>query len=269
MNWHWNQNRVDEFMQSVATGFVPPSPLELALQFGVLFLAIVVYVYLYRRMRDRQRQAREEYSADRLIELSHAARLSPGDRDLLHQLSQYLDRPREEAHLLLQQRSLFEKAVHALLESEYPAAEIARAARPFNALAVRLGFATRDAGRMVQSSGDLPVGTILYDSDETERFRVLAVHPAQLDVEVLTELQPGGSGRELELHFRRPEGLYTMRCRLLATESGGRSGSRAVLAHHMGRVRRRQNRDYFRRALRRPVRLRLLTNMQIIPILAR
>lgn len=256
MNWNWNQNRVDEFMQHISTGFVPPSPLELALQLTALFVVVFAYSLIYRRMTAGRRLARETHSASRFIEVCHDLRLPPGDRELLRQLAEYLPHPREELHILLREREVFQRALDALLHSEYQDQERPGAARPFTALAVRLGFKAQSSGRIVRSTGDLPPDTILFNADDTPLFRVLEVHPAHLDVVLLKDLPADWkNNRDLELNFRRREGYYMIEASIIATETGtGVAETRAVLSHNQGRITRRQNRKHFRRDIRLPVR---------------
>ncbi|MEQ9366455.1 MAG: PilZ domain-containing protein [Leptospirales bacterium] len=256
MNWNWNQKRVDEFMQHISTGFVPPSPLELALQLTALLTVVFAYIFIYRRIQAGRQSARIAYSESRFIEGCHESRLPPGDRRLLRRLAEYLPRPREELHTLLRDREVYQAAVDALLHTEYREHETPGAARPFAALGVRLGFKAQSSGRVVRSTADLPAQTVLYSADDAPLFRVLEVHPAHLDVEILTDLPPDWKrNRELELSFRRREGFYRITASLIAAETAvGLAGTRAVLSHNRGPVHRRQNRRHFRRALRLPVR---------------
>jgi TM2 domain-containing membrane protein YozV len=255
MQPYWNQDRVDEFVRNVAGGFQPPSPLELAAQLLGLIGVILVFVLLYRQLHLRNRRRREQYSANRFIELAQGLRLSHSDRDLVRRLAEYLDYPREELHTLLRDRTIFEKAAARLVATEWNEAD--DLARPLTALAVRLGWKERDSGHIVRSTGDLPPGTELYDSEGRPLFQILEVHPAHLDALILQDLPAHWrKRRELELNFRRREGFYTMRTTIIATESAaGLAGTRAVLSHHPGRVVRRQNRAYFRRDIRLPARL--------------
>ncbi len=282
MNWNWNQERVDQFMHHISTGFVPPSPLELALQLSALFAVIFAYAFLYRRIQTRRRESRVAHSESRFVEACHELRLPPGDRALLRRLAEYLPRPEEELHTLLREREVFQAALDALLHSEYRESEAAIQARPFTALGVRLGFKARSSGRIVRSTADLPPDTLLFaasnaedadvqenrnDSDrsrpdadaddESALFRVREVHPGHLDVAVLRPLPPNWkSRRTIELSFRRREGHYTFATQIIAvdSQSGEADASRAVLAHNQGRVRRRQNRRHFRRDTRFPAR---------------
>ncbi|MCR9144940.1 MAG: PilZ domain-containing protein [bacterium] len=257
MNWNWNQNRVDEFMQHISTGFVPPSPLELALQLTALFVVVFGYAYLYRRIQAGRRRERVALSESRFIEGCHELRLPPGDRQLLRRLAAYLPRPDEELHTLLRDREIFQAALDALLQTEYREHETPGAARPFAALGVRLGFRAQSSGRIVRSTADLPVDTLLHSTEGEPLFRVREVHPAHLDVEIINDLPADWKRkRDLELSFRRREGFYMFEASLIATEdAAGSAGTQAVLSHNRGRILRRQNRKHFRRELRLPARL--------------
>ncbi len=250
---YWNQERVDEFMQNVATGFQSRSLADVAVDLGVVLAVVILYFVVFRVVQNRLRRSREERSRDAFAGQAVKLKLTPRERSLLHELSEFLDRPDEELHLLLSDRDRFRRTSE-LLRATTDDPE--RYGRDLLALGVRLGFHRRDAGHILRSSSDLPEGTLLFGNDGEPLLRVARVEPGHISARLIDanrfEEFAQASGGELEFVVKRSEGLYSLRTTWLGRDP--HHEDRIILEHRQDHnLKRRQLRRYVRRELGVPV----------------
>ncbi len=231
-------------MRNIGSGMRPGSLQDVGLLFGVLAVLFILSKVYYSRLAAHWRNRRISLSDRKFLERANELGLLPSDRALLHTLAARLTHPDQQKHSLLEDPVQFDSVRRSYLEEH-----------PFDhervlALRVRLDFPSRGSGRALESTAELPVGTLLFPVEERtdasgpeeERaplFLVREILPAALRVEILRESFPGGLSFHLEI--QRPDGHYRFSTFVIETNEGF-----AWLAHAF-RMERRQNRRYVRR----------------------
>lgn len=238
---------------SLAAGFHTPI-LEIVAVI-VIFLAIGIGMFVYTRRTERAKiQRRLEAVVARYNELTEQLDLSLSDRRVIEQLATYLP-PGVEPYRLLENQGVFTRAASmALDDREVGPGQI-------SAIRVKLGFVGRSLGMRPRSSVDLPIGAALEvrtKNGRTYPVRIVGSDPAALHLaadSATDRSDTPDSPRRLPrrgaiwITYQNAAGVFSFDSAVLGHDDGG------IAVQHSERIVVQQRREFFRRALRTPVKV--------------
>lgn len=229
----WNQEKVDSLLGGIGLTMRQRTP---SLEEVIISFLIAVIVFFVVRYIVRQYQAavREKSIYRRSILFSEEvqnAGLTPSQVSLLRELSSHLDDPELDAILLFSDVILFSGAKRKLLEGS-PDRSV-----EFPALELKMGFPTKEEGKIIRSASELPLGSTVLISEYGE-FKIVGIHSSGLELASADALPVA---TPLRVEARRKDGIYKFESILTETNDGKR------LLHFPNLIDRVERRMFFRK----------------------
>lgn len=231
------ESRFSSLMDGISGQF-GTTPLGLLLFFLALFALPLFLAVLYLRQKRREKQTRRERSREIIRKRCDKLGLSPAERELVEQLSEYGGGPESGYHVLFDEPR-FHKAADELQKKESGISQSSIAA-----LRVKLGF-SREASHRLHSTAQLPVGDPLLVRPQKKQGVFKAVIAAvQTDG---FEISMDGSnlltsGDSAVFQYQNHQGTFLFKS-YCVKRTGGR-----MLIRHQEKLKKLQKRAYFRSA---------------------
>ncbi|MFW5827371.1 MAG: PilZ domain-containing protein [Alkalispirochaeta sp.] len=231
-------------MVTVASGF-ETSIFESVAVVSIIAILVAFFVAYGVRSRHRREYVRDRIGLERYRELIHLHNLTPSEQHVIQQMASTLKRPRDAYRLMERQGWFNQAAIQLLDQNEITAAQV-------SGLRIKLGFTGRLIGTQPQSSVDIPVEsaiTVEYPRGARLEGIVTASASNALRVRLEDEDTPLPPGTRAHVEYRNEAGVFTFDTVVLIRE-----GEDALL-QHSERIEKRQQRRYYRRAMRLPIRV--------------
>jgi c-di-GMP-binding flagellar brake protein YcgR/type II secretory pathway pseudopilin PulG len=238
--------KLKRYWDGIAQGF-QKSPFELILSIViivVLLTALITLLVLFLKREKRRRIEKARKAFDRALERK---KLTIGQQELLLEMADALPNGRESAVLsLLSDPSLFNSAAKRLQETRRISdSQIAD-------LKKNLGLLRAGSQGILHYTQELEEGSpvVLRGKDQQEYEGIVAdVEASTFAVMTSASVE---AGQNIEIRVFRPGGLYTVSTRLSRASNG------LLILEHSAKVKRVQNRRYFRKLLKLPIYIRPL-----------
>jgi c-di-GMP-binding flagellar brake protein YcgR len=231
-----DQERLDQFFQSVANGFAT-TPKEVLLFFIVLALILVFLVVFYLIQRRRIHGRLYSQSAGRYAELIGRHRLSGIEVQLIEAMSEYLPQEKQKYELLTNQH-LFNLCA-GKLQNRMKVSESTLAS-----LRLKLGFRLEQPEESPSSSVELPVGMpvhLMVPGRERIRGTIAAQEPDGVIIAPIAEGAALSTGTAVGVYFKNQAGIYSFPSIILD------ASRRELTLRHSEEIRQYQRRNYYRR----------------------
>ena len=233
-------NRLRAYFDSIARDFqtTPQQMMVFALILMAALTALVLLAWYQVRL---VRAGRRVASARKAAALAASAKLTARQAELVASLTALLRNPREQAHLLLSNVAVYDRAAGALL------ATAPQRQREVASLRVKLQLGRAHPEQRVVSSADLAPGqrVMLLQPTVRARARVTAAAAEALKIRLERQEQQAAPtiGAAAQLVLARQSGIYQFRTTVLAVDDT------EVSIAHSETVRRAQQRAHFRRSM--------------------
>lgn len=230
------------FLDAVSSGF-RNNPVNIAIGLIVIVLILLIVILLVSlRNKDHERKA-EEQAEREYLSIIEEKELDAADEELIERLFHYSNNTRARKVDLLKSRNLFLNCERDLLAKEKNVNQ-----RRLAALRVKLNFGTKESGKQLFSTTEIPPKTeVLIKPENLNSFQGVTGESTPDELELFRtdgDFLPGTETR-VKISFQRDDGVYTVNTQVLSMDL---KKHRLGVEHteHIDLV---QNRKYFRQSV--------------------
>lgn len=226
-------------LEAISAGF-RNNPVSIALALIIIVLLILIVILLVSlRTKDKERKGEEEAERE-YFSIVEEKRLDAKDEELVERLFRYNTNPKARKVDLLKSRNLFLACERDLLEKEERIDH-----RRLSALRVKLDFGTKEDGKQLFSTTEIPPETeVLVKPKQLNSFEGITGNSTTEELEIFRadgDFLPG-TDTPVKISFQRDDGVYTISSTILSMDLK----QRRIGVEHTEAIEHIQNRKYFR-----------------------